>query len=124
MVLRDGGVSPYTLTKTQSPLKKLNATTEKRTHLGLFPREAAVCLQRERGEERRRRPFDRNTSRVKDVDMRGTDLKELTKSVHLRLKADMHTTLIELARADERDLGSMIRTLVAEALKARVEKCH
>ena len=51
--------------------------------------------------------------------MKGSRQRELTKDVHLRMSPEMHARLIELARADDRDIGNMIRALVSEAMNAR-----
>jgi hypothetical protein len=47
--------------------------------------------------------------------------KELMKDVHVRIDPILHVRLMESARMDDRDLGSMIRILLQEALAARLE---
>lgn len=48
--------------------------------------------------------------------------KELTKDVHFRVGMELHAELIRMAKADDRDLGSMVRILVIEAIRFRDAK--
>lgn len=50
--------------------------------------------------------------------------KDAAVSVHVRMPHDVHTELRELAAAEMRTMGGMLKVLVAEALSARKASLH